>query len=93
MKWEYLRVLLGVSSTAPHDAPSGVWVINDTGQLVEWRKQPGDKSHTPVVSRLLKKLGDDGWELVGIAFSTQSPGGGSDVLYFKRPQGQGVENT
>jgi hypothetical protein len=83
MRWEYLRVLIHTASTGPHWAPLRVDVIGDDGQMIEWKKQQGEKSHTPVVSRLLKKLGDDGWELAG---TVPTPDNFPDILYFKRPK-------
>ena len=80
MRWEYLRVYIGRNSGTidSHIAPSKVMVVGDDDQKVEWKKQAGETTHQSVMTRLLRKLGDDGWELVG-GYSEIS-----SVLYFKR---------
>lgn len=81
MRWEYLRVnIIVTGNNQSHLHPKLVFVVGDDDQGIEWKKQPGDSTHKSVVTRLLRKLGDDGWELVGIY-----PGDDS-VLYFKRPK-------
>jgi hypothetical protein len=84
MKWDYLRVRIRNSIDDDHIAPASVWVIGNDGESIEWKKQTGDKSHAPVVGRLLSKLGDDGWELSGIVSPAETKG--AVVLYFKRPK-------
>jgi len=86
MKWEYLPVsVLGstTSETFSHLVPRRIDIWDDKGNPTEWRKVPGEASHSPAVSRLLAKLGDDEWELTGIV-SLGAPG--SAVFYFKRPK-------
>ena len=83
MKWQYLRVVIWNRPSDSHIAPNKVEVIGEDGERIEWKKEKGDASHLPVVSRLLAKLGEDGWELVGIA---EPDGLLHTVLYFKRPQ-------
>jgi hypothetical protein len=81
MRWEYLRVnIFVVGNNQSHLHPERVTVIGDDDQVIEWKKQPGESTHKSVVTRLLRKLGDDGWELVGIYPHNNS------VLYFKRPK-------
>ena len=81
-KWEYLRVNIreGNDSFSSHIKPVYVAVIGNDDKVNEWKKQQLDTSHQSVVTRLLTKLGDEGWELVGIYPKTDS------VLYFKRPK-------
>jgi hypothetical protein len=46
--------------------------------MLEWKKQPGENSHSSVITRLLRKPGDEGWELIGVAED--------EILFFKRPK-------
>jgi len=82
MRWEYLRVYIGKNDSTYYSniAPTRVLVVGDDDQRVEWQKQAGETSHQSVMTRLLRKLGDDGWELVGGYTENAS------VLYFKRPK-------
>ncbi len=78
MRWEYFRVRV----RGDHAAPSSIAMIGDDGNFYELQKQPGDKDNAPVISRLLQRLGDEGWELVSIAQTGDS--GYASVIYFKR---------
>jgi len=84
-KWDYLRVCIegGGNNGNLQSRPSKVYVIRDNGILEERKKENNDSDHAPVVSRLLKQLGDEGYELI-------CSGSGAHnfevVLYFKRPQ-------
>jgi hypothetical protein len=87
MKWEYLRVSIWANTSimdnpSSHIKPLRVDVIGDDGKMIEWKKQSGDSDHSPVVSRLLKQLGDETWELTGVVPLGDAP---SAILYFKRP--------
>jgi len=87
MKWEYVRVVLQGGSTSNNDyvAPKSIWIIGNDGQRVEWKKLSSENNHSPAVSRLLEKLGDDEWELtmtVPPSFDTHH----ESVFYFKRPK-------
>lgn len=85
MKWEYLRALVeersGSSAHKPSDIPSVIWVFHPDGSIQEWQKQEGEKRESPAVTRLLRYLGNEGWELVGVAALSPT----KEVLYFKRP--------
>lgn len=89
MRWEYLRVHITNSHAAMgHIAPARAGVIDNAGNKLEWKKQQGDSDHSPVVGRLLTKLGEEEWELAGVVGGDM--GGdtrGDTVLYFKRPKG------
>ena len=84
MKWEYLRVLVearsGPSGHKPSDVPSVIWVFHPDGTIQEWPKQEGEKRESPAVTRLLRHLGNEGWELAGVAALSPT----REVLYFKR---------
>ena len=66
-----------------HIAPAQVWVIDNAGNKLEWKKQQGDSNHSPVVGRLLTKLGEEEWELSGVVGGDTHS---ETVLYFKRPK-------
>jgi hypothetical protein len=87
MKWEYLRVSIWANDSkrnpTAHIKPLRVDVIGDDGKMIEWKKQSGDTDHSPVVSRLLRQLGDERWELAGVVPLGDTT---SAILYFKRPQ-------
>ena len=84
MKWEYLRVLVETrgssSGYTPSDVPSVIWVFRPDGTIQEWQKQQEEKRESPAVTRLLRYLGTEGWELVGATASAPT----KEVLYFKR---------
>jgi hypothetical protein len=84
MQWEYLRALVEEHSRAPgrkpFDIPSVIWVFHPDGSIQEWQKQEGEKRESPAVTRLLRYLGNEGWELVGVAALSPT----KEVLYFKR---------
>lgn len=85
MRWEYLRVYIVNSSSGRmgHISPAQVWLIDNDGNEFEWKKQKGDNNHSPVVGRLLTKLGEEEWELIGVVGGDTHS---ETVLYFKRPK-------
>lgn len=84
MKWEYLRVLVEARSSSsglrPSDVASVIWVFHPDGTIQEWQKQQEEKRESPAVTRLLRHLGTEGWELVGVTARSSA----KEVLYFKR---------
>jgi hypothetical protein len=85
MKWEYLRALVeahsGSSGHKSSDVPSVIWVFHPDGTIQEWPKQEGEKRESPAVTRLLRYLGNEGWELAGMAALSPT----KEDFYFKRP--------
>jgi hypothetical protein len=90
-KWEYLRVCIENSYSmsnleCSHSKPKRVYVIGDDGLLIEREKATTDSDHSVVVSRLLKQLGEEGYELTCSGAGRENV---EVVLYFKHPKQAG----
>ena len=80
-KWEYTRLncageqVVGVDG---HQLPGK--------QMALWRE---DKSY-PLIGDYIERLGQEGWELVGLTPHQPDEGPGDCLMVFKRPVEEGV---
>ncbi len=91
MQWEYIRVMTlhrrGTGSMLMK--PAKVFMIGIDGDPLEIQKEPSESHHSQVLSRTLGYLGNDGWELVGLATTCETGAAVETVLYFKRQKPNG----
>lgn len=80
-KWEYIRLIC-----------AGEQVISVDGQQLPgkqmslWRQ---DRAY-PLVGDYIERMGQEGWELVGMTAHTPVEGPGDCLMVFKRPLGERV---